>query len=109
MLRTRGNINAVSRKEVKQMSNKGKYVLAALAGAAVGGSVVALSTRALPNLMSGMMAKCEQMMAGMKAGKGGDACDCDASDVCKQMMAEKGQTPRKAACQSEGGSCHGSD
>ena len=95
------------------MSNKSKYVLTALAGAAVGGSVVALSTRALPNLKSGMMSKCKQMMAGMKEGKGGAAGDCSASDMCKQRMVEKGQASKEAssqsACDSQGGSCHGSD
>ncbi len=84
------------------MSNKGKYVLAALAGAAVGGSVIALSTRALPNLMSGMMAKCKRMMARMSEQ------DCGAGDLCKQTT-EKEQAPGQAACHSQGGSCHGSD
>ncbi len=89
------------------MSNKGKYVLAAVAGAAVGGSVVALSTRALPNLMSGMMARCKEMMAGMSERNCGEQ-DCGAGDMCKQTT-EKEQVPEQAACHSKGGSCHGSD
>ncbi len=84
------------------MSNKGKYVLAALAGAAVGGSVVALSTRALPNLMSGMVAKCEKMMAGM--GKPG----CGAEVTCKPVAGTE-QAPKEESCHSQGGPCHGSD
>lgn len=66
-------------------SSKGKYILAALIGVAVGGSLVALSTRAGPKLMSGMMTK------------------------CKRMMADTGQAPQQEACHSQGGSCHGSD
>ncbi len=85
------------------MSNKGKYVLAAFAGAAVGGSVVALSTRALPNLMSGMESKCKQMMAGMKA------TSCGAEDNCKPVVAGTEQAPQQESCHSQGGSCHGSD
>ncbi len=85
------------------MSNKSKYVLAALAGAAVGGSVVALSTRALPNLMSVMEGKCKQMMAGMKA------TGCAAQDNCKPVTAATEQAPQPESCHSQGGSCHGSD
>ncbi len=85
------------------MSNKGKYVLAALAGAAVGGSVVALSTRALPNRMSGMMAKCEKMMAGM------EKPDCGAEDSCTPVAAGTEQASQAESCHSQGGSCHGSD
>ena len=91
------------------MSNKGKYVLAALAGAAIGGSAVALSTRVLPNLMSRMMAHCEQMMAGMKGGSARAACECDASHLCQQMAVEKEQSSTKTVGQSEEGACHGSD
>ncbi len=85
------------------MSNKGKYVLTALAGAAVGGSVVALSTRALPNLMSGMMAQCEQRMAGMRK------TGCGAEDKCERVVAGTEQAPTPKSCHSQGGSCHGSD
>jgi hypothetical protein len=99
---TKGKMQPIHRKEVNLMSNKGKHVLAALAGAAVGGSIVALSTRALPNLMSGMMAKCKRMMAGMSER------DWGAGDMCKQIT-EKEQAPEQAACHSEGASCHGSD
>ncbi len=91
------------------MSNKGKYALAALAGAAVGGIAVALSTRALPNLKEGMIAHCKSMMAGTKAG------GCEGGEICQQMVAENEQAPQQAACQSqeedcpsEGVSCHGS-
>jgi hypothetical protein len=77
-------------------SSKGKYILAALAGAAVGGSIVALSTRALPNLMSGMMAKCKEVMAGM-----GETGPCT-GEMCKRVMAE-------STCDSEGAACHGGD
>lgn len=45
-------------------SSKSKYVFAAVLGAAVGGSIIALSTRALPKMMSEMEGKCKQMMAG---------------------------------------------
>lgn len=85
------------------MSNKGKYVLAALAGAAVGGSVVALSTRALPKMMSEMEGKCKQMMAGMKA------TGCGAEDNCKPEVAGTEPAPRQESCHSQGGSYHGSD
>ncbi len=98
------------------MSNKGKYALAALAGAAVGGIAVALSTRALPNLKEGMIAHCKSMIAGMKAGgcEGGETCQpqdgCNQpQDGCRQMMAENEQAPEKQACDSKGESCHGSD
>lgn len=84
-------------------SNKGKYVLAGLVGAAAGGAIVALSTRAIPKLVSEMEAKCKQMMAGM--GETG----CDAGAMCKQISEEKVQAVRQAACHSEGAPCHGSD
>ncbi len=91
------------------MSNKGKYALAALAGAAVGGITVALSARALPNLKEGMIARCKSMMAGMKA----DGCEgsemCQPQDGCKQMVAENEQAPEKQDCNAQGESCHGSD
>jgi hypothetical protein len=103
----RGPINAESRKEVNRMSNtnsnKGKYVFAALVGAAAGGVLVAVSTRAVPKMMSEMEGKCKQMMAGL--GETG----CGAGDMCQQMSAEKGQAPQQATCHSEGASCHGSD
>lgn len=59
------------------MSNQGKYALAALAGAAVGGIAVALSTRLLPNLKEGMIAHCQSMMTEMKAG------GYDGSEMCQ--------------------------
>ncbi len=50
--------------------NKG-YVLAALLGAAGGGLVVALATRAVPTMMARMMAgMMKNMMAQMKASDG---------------------------------------
>jgi hypothetical protein len=77
-------------------SSKGKYMLAVLVGAAAGGAIVALSTRAVPKMMSGMM-------AGMAK------TDGEAGDVCQRMMAGMGQAPEQEACHSQGGSCHGSD
>lgn len=61
------------------MSNKSKYALAALAGAAVGAIAVALSTRALPNLKEGMIAHCKSMMAGMKED------GCEGSEMCQSQ------------------------
>ncbi len=84
-------------------SDKGKYVLAALLGAAAGGAIVALSTRAVPKMLSEMEDKCKQMMAGM--GETG----CRAGNMCQAKSAEKVQAPQQADCHSEGGSCHGSD
>ncbi len=84
-------------------SNKGKYVLAALAGAAVGGSVVALSTRAVPKMISEMEGKCKQMMAGMKA------AGCGAEDNGKPVAAGTEPAPQQESCHAQGGSCHGSD
>jgi hypothetical protein len=85
------------------ISSKRKYILAALAGAAVGGSIVALSTRAVPNLMSGMMAKCKEMMAGM-----GETGPCT-GEMCKRVTAESEQAAPQATCHSEGAACHGGD
>ncbi len=84
-------------------SSRGRYVLVALIGAAVGGVTVALSTQAVPRLMSKMEDTCKQMMAGM------NACGGEAEGKCQQMAAEKEQASNPAACHSEGGSCHGSD
>ncbi len=70
-------------------SSKGKYILAALVGAAAGGLIVALSTRAGPKMMSGMMHK---MMAEMKE------CGGEAGDGCERMMAGMGQAPEHATC-----------
>ncbi len=73
-------------------SSKGKYVLAALVGATAGGLVVALSTRAVPKLMSEMEAKCKQMMARMAQG------GCEGGDLCQRMMAGMGQAPEQGTC-----------
>lgn len=54
--------------DVQRVHRAGGYVLAGLAGALVGGLVVAVATRALPTLMSKAMRK---MMAGMAASSGG--------------------------------------
>ncbi len=78
-------------------SSKGKYVLAALAGAAASGLIVALSARAIPKLISGMMAHCERMMAGMAKADG------EAGNMCQRMMAGMGQASEHATC---GSSCN---
>ncbi len=72
--------------------NKGKYVLAALAGAAAGGATVALATRTVPKMMSGMMAKCEKMMAGMATAKSG------AGNMCPCTMVGTEQATEHADC-----------
>ncbi len=86
----------------KPNSDKGKYVLAALVGAAAGGAIVALSTRAVPKMMLEMESKCKQMMA--RRGETG----CGVGDTCKQRSAGKVQERQPAASHSEGASCHGS-
>ncbi len=73
-------------------SSKDKYVLAALVGAAGGAMIVALSTRAVPNMMAEMEAKCKQMMAGMAQD------GCERGDMCQCMMAGIGQTPEHGTC-----------
>ncbi len=73
-------------------SSRGKYLLAALLGVAAGGVIVALSTRCVPNMMSGMMAHCKRMMAGMAEADG------DAGEMCQDMIASKGQAPEHATC-----------
>ncbi len=78
-------------------SSKAKYLLAALAGAAAGGAIVALSTRAVPKMMAGMMAKCEGMMAGMPKATG------EAGSMCQGMTAGTGQGSEHATC---GPSCN---
>ncbi len=65
-------------------SGRAKYLPVALLGLAAGGLIVALTTRAAPKIKSGIMAKCEQMMASL----------CEA--------------PEQAACHPEGGSSCGS-
>ena len=87
---------------LNRQSSKGKYALAALAGAAAGGVIVALSTRAVPKMMSEMEGKCKQMMADMKECNGGTG------EKCQRMMAGMGQDPEPQACPSQGASCHGS-
>ncbi len=82
---------------MNRQSSKGKYVLAALAGAAAGGAIVALSTRAVPKMMSGMMAKCEAMMAGMAKANG------EAGSMCQCMTAGTGKGSEDASC---GASCN---
>ncbi len=62
-------------------SGRGKYVLAALVGAAAGGAIIALSSRAIPQMLSTMMAKCEGMMAGMAK------ADAAAESMCQRMEA----------------------
>ena len=64
-------------------SSKGKYILAALVGAAAGGLVGALSTHAIPKMMSEMENKCKQMMAGMTDCKG------NVKDACREKMTEQ--------------------
>ncbi len=73
-------------------SSKSRYVLAALVGATAGGVLVALTTRAVPKLMSEMEAKCKQMMAGMARG------GCEGGDTCQRMMAGMGQAPEQGTC-----------
>ncbi len=82
---------------MNSQSSRGKFVLAALIGAAAGGAIVALSTRAVPRMMSGMMAKCEGMMAGMAKADG------EAGTMCQRMMTGMGQSPEHATC---GSSCN---
>ncbi len=60
-------------------SSRGKYLRAALFGAAAVGLIVVLTTRAAPKIKSEMMAKCKRMMAAME------------------------QVPQPAACHSCGG------
>ena len=50
------------------MSDSGKYLLVAALGAVGGGLVMALATKALPRMMSGMM---QNMMSQM----GGEGCN----------------------------------
>ncbi len=83
-------------------SSKGKYLLAALIGAAAGGAIVAFSTRAIPKMMSEMEGKCKQMMAGMRETSFG------AGDLCQCMMGAEEQAPKQEACHSEGASSRGS-
>ncbi len=95
---------SLTQREVQPMKNKSTvwgYVIAALAGALVGGVAVAWATRLVPKIMDKMMADfphrmmarmqaegrdpaemCQQMMARMQAeGR-------DPAEMCRQMMAE---------------------
>ena len=74
-------------------SNRSKYVLAARLGAAAGGLGVALRTRVVPKLMSGMEEKCKQMMAGMAAS------GCPAGDTCKPTVEKTGPAAEHASCE----------
>ncbi len=78
-------------------SSRGKYVLAALVGAAAGGAIVALSTRAIPKMLSTMMAQCEGMMAGMAK------ADAAAESMCRRMRTEVEPVSEEATC---GSSCN---
>lgn len=53
-----------------------KYALVALLGAAAGGVIVVIATRAIPRIMCGMMAAMMENMAG-RMGEGG----VDPSDI----------------------------
>ncbi len=68
-----------------------------VAGAAAGGLIVALSTQAIPNIILGMMAHCEQMMAGIAKADG------EAANMCQRTMAGMGQASEHATC---GSSCN---
>ena len=66
-------------------SNSGKYLLAALIGVGLGGFAVAATTRAVPKMISGMM-------AGMKE-------HCQAEGMCRQMTEGTEQPCEQACCQ----------
>ncbi len=78
----------------RKNSGRGKYALAALLGAVVGGSIVALTTHAVPKALSGV---CEKMHQMMTEGKGPG---CEAEDLCQRLTAGKEQTREQAACES---------
>jgi hypothetical protein len=52
-----------------------KYALVALLGAAAGGLIVVVATRAIPRIMCGMMAAMMENMAGRMGEGAGDASD----------------------------------
>ncbi len=75
-------------------SSRGKYLRAALFGAAAVGLIVALTTRVAPKIKSEMMAKCKRMMPEMTHG------DYTTADMCQRMMAGMGRAPQHATCES---------
>jgi hypothetical protein len=60
-----------------------KYLAAGLAGAIIGGIVVAVATRAIPKIMSGMM---HQMRKCMEEG---------GPDMCREMMERFKSSPQE--------------
>ena len=62
------------------------YVLVGALGAAIGGVVVLLVTRALPNMMSQMMSGMMRNMAA-QMGEGG----CSPAELGKRMMGDLGE------------------
>ncbi len=83
-------------------SNRLGYIAVALFGAAAGGLFVALTTRAVPKLMSGMMGGMMHKMTSEMMGPAGKA-----GGMCERMMAGMEQSPKPAACDSVGGTDHG--
>jgi cytidine deaminase len=72
------------------ISSRKGYIIATILGAVGGGLIVALATRAIPKIMSQMMAGMMQNMMVQMKEEG-----CNPAEMCRQMMENFNETQQK--------------